>query len=420
MDPKQYVQLAKEIRKECDKLSAWREKEHQKEIARIHAEYGKQLIQRNEVIIKLTQQKIDNGSSSHQTHESEKTEGKPRKLKYGQGSISKRNRKNKNGSTYNWYQIRWFDARGKLYTKTASSLEDANKTLARLKRDYQPNNLKTFGEHIHEWYDVYGRPNCGEKRNKSNTHQINCIPKKIMDKPLAQINAMEIQQYINTIKHPTPKVQTKQLIKATLVYAFNNALIKKNIGELLIANAPRAAEKQILPKELEKKFINLLPEKYRGYAIGLLYTGCRIGEFMRLNENWQTDIDYKNKKIKIRETKSLRQNDIRCGTTHVFREMPLLDPVAALKLPLPKIKQKTINPIFNIASKKLGISITPHCLRHTFISLCNELEINRLVIQEWVGHKTERMTMHYTHNTKELMEREFEKIRNGFVRPQAN
>lgn len=167
MDSRQYVQLAKEITKEYDKLSAWREKEHRKEIARIHAEYGKQLIQRNEVIIKLTQ-KIDNGSSSHQTHKSEKTEGKPRKHKYGQGSISKRERKNKKGTTYVWYQIRWFDARGKLYTKTANTLEDANKALARLKRDYQLNNLKTFGEHIYEWYDTFVKRDCGEKRNKSN------------------------------------------------------------------------------------------------------------------------------------------------------------------------------------------------------------------------------------------------------------
>lgn len=232
-----------------------------------------------------------------------------------------------------------------------------------------------------------------------------------MNKPLTQVNAMELQQHLNTIRHPSPKVQTKQLMRATLIYAFNNGSIKKNIGELLVAEAPRAAEKQILPKDLQDKFINLLPKRYQGYAIGMLYTGCRIGEFMRLNENWQTDIDYKNKTIKIRETKSLRQKHIRRGTTFTFREMPLHPKVAELKFPLPKAKQKTINPNFNMASKQLGIKITPHCLRHTFISMCNELGIAQSIIQEWVGHKSERMTQHYTHNTKELIEREFEKLR---------
>lgn len=386
-----------------------------------HENVMKIIAQKNEMILQLTEQlKLQRATSQSGflTHEKGETEEMPRKFKYGQGDIKKRVRNNKKGGTYEWYQIRWLDEFGKRRTTTTRTLDEAYNVLKVNNRRTMKNKLTppiTFGQHINEWYDTFRRRDCCENRNKSNLFQISRIPKSIMDKQLTKVSALEIQQFLNTIPDSSPRVQTKQLIKAALVHAFNNASIKHNIGELLKAELVSPQERQILSRDMEEKFINLLPERYRGYAIGLIYTGCRIGEFMRLNENWQTDIDYTKKKIKIRETKSLRQRDIRRGKTFKYREMPLLPQVAALKFPLPKTKQKTINPNFNKVSKQLGINITPHCLRHTFVSRCNEYGINTSVTQEWVGHVTERMTQHYTHNTKELLEREFEKVRKGLT-----
>ena len=50
-------------------------------------------------------------------------------------------------------------------------------------------------------------------------------------------------------------------------------------------------------------------------------------------------------------------------------------------------------------------------MRHTFISRCNDMGINKSVIKSMVGHKTDKMMNHYTHNTTELLDREFEKLR---------
>ena len=181
----------------------------------------------------------------------------------------------------------------------------------------------------------------------------------------------------------------------------------------------KVAKKQILTRDMEKAFIDALPHDYRGYAIGLMYTGCRISEFISLNQNWETDIDYKNEVIKIRETKSLWQKDLRNGLTYVVREIPLLPEVASIKFPLKQVHKQSVNKAFNKANKKLGLHITPHCMRHTFISRCNELGITQSVIRDMVGHKTERMTMHYTHNTTELTDREFNKLKKSTpIRPQ--
>jgi integrase len=338
----------------------------------------------------------------------------PRPLRYGQGSIKERKRINKKGSVYKWYEVRWYDEYGNRHTKTGATKEDARRELLQFNKRSMKNtkkNVKTFGEYMFEWYDTFGKAECGEVRNKLNLTQINRIPKEIMDKSIGCITASELQQYLNTIQQPHPKLQTKQLLTACIRYAFNSGHIKSNIGMLLKADIPKAPEKQILPREREKEFIESLPKQYCGYAIGLVYTGCRIGEFMRLNENWQTDIDYKNEIIKIRETKSLRQKDIRAGITYTIREIPLLPEVAKIEFPLPVVKKQTINKNFNKVNAKLCLEITPHCMRHTFISRCNELGITPSIIRNMVGHKTERMTMHYTHNTTDLVEREYRKLK---------
>jgi integrase len=268
-----------------------------------------------------------------------------------------------------------------------------------------------------EWYSTYRANECGVARNNTCLLQISRIPKEIMNKPLPAVTAIELQQYINSMEHANPRADTQQLLTACLKYAFNSGHIKANIGMLLKVELPENKPKQILPRNLEEKFVNSFPEEYQGYVIGLIYTGARLGEFMSLNENWQTDIDYVNKKVKIRETKSLRQKDIRAGRTFMFREIPLLPEVAKINFPLKTIKQKTLNKNFNKVLTKLNeedkdlkLKVTPHCMRHTFVSRCNEIGITKSVIKEIVGHKTDKMNAHYTHNTSELLDKEFAKL----------
>jgi len=340
----------------------------------------------------------------------------PRPLKYGQGCITERQRKNKTGSIYKWYEVRWYDEYGKQKVKTAPTKTEAYDILSRHnKRSVRrPGKiLKTFGEYMREWYEIFRVGECGEARNQLNLTQINRIPKAIMEKPLVAVTANELQQYLNSISEPHPRVQTKQLLTACIRYAFNAGQIKSNIGMLLKAEIPKASEKAILPRELEQEFIAAFPEKYRGYVIGLIYTGVRLGEFMRLNENWETDIDYEKQIVKIRETKSLRQKDLKAGIEYVFREVPRLPEFAKIKFPLPKVMQKTVNRNFEKVVQKFGIHLTPHSMRHTFISRCNELGLTASVIREMVGHRTERMTIHYTHNTAELVDREYQKLKDS-------
>ena len=349
---------------------------------------------------------ITNANTTFLNTELKGEEEMPRPLKYGQGSIKRRKEKRKDGSFRSWYQIRWRDETGRQITRTAKTYDEARAILSEnYKRNEKQTRVyhKTFGEYMLEWYDTFRSAECCKQRNDSNLLQINRIPRNIMGSPLSKINANDMQAYLNTIEKPNPKMQTKELLSACIKHAFNSGQIKSNFGVLLKAEKPKAAEKPILPREREQEFLDLLPFEYRGYALGLTYTGARLGEFMSLNENWQTDIDYERKIIRIRETKSLRQEDIKAGTTYFIREVPLFPQFEQIQFPLKEVKQKTVNKNFAKAAKKFGINLTPHCMRHTFITRCEEFGISETASMSWSGHKNKKIHKGYKHKTQQIM-----------------
>jgi integrase/recombinase XerD len=362
----------------------------------------------------------------------------PRKLKYGKGCITKRLRityfdennvrkivttsnenkakilesKYKKCNIYEWYQVEWFDEYGKRHSETAKTqtvalaiLDENNKRSMRNSRQH----LKTFGEAMHEWYKEFRQENACAERNETNIREINRLPKNIANKPIQTVTAQELQKHLNDIKCDNPRITAKTLLTSFLHFLFLQGTIKKDISQLLKAPLPRRAEKQVLTATMEPKFLSLLPEKFRDYAIGLIYTGCRYSEFISIQAE---DVDRVNKTITIRETKSIRANDRRQGRMHNTRVIPLLPIIEDLSFPLPYISQAYFQRAFKKASREMGIKVSPHDMRHTFATRCDDCGIKEKVIQSILGHKTERMTRHYkNHKTAELLENEFAKIR---------
>lgn len=342
----------------------------------------------------------------------------PRPLKYGQGSITERHRQNKNGSVYKWYEARWLDEFGRRQVHTCKTKEEARGILAkynkRSMRNCNRKQIKLFGTSFKEWYETFGSKNTCEKRKESDRLQISRIPKNIMSKPLKMVTAQELQTYIDSVdkKHGEhPRWWIYNLLKAFLKFAFNAGYIKSNYGALLQSDRPLPQRKKnILPRELEDKFLSLIPEKYRKYAIGLIYTGCRISEFMDIQKE---DVDKEKGIIRIRETKSVREKERKHGITYHVREIPILPQIENFTFPMKKLIPGHLQRIFKKASAELGLKLTPHDMRHTYKSRCNELGIAESVSMAILGHKTISMAQHYTHNTTELLNREYEKIRKG-------
>jgi uncharacterized protein YodC (DUF2158 family) len=271
----------------------------------------------------------------------------PRKLKYGQGCITKRKRINKKGSIYEWYEVKWVDEYGKRQSQTAKTQEQAHHILLKFNthriKNTNKKQIKVFGTYLMEWYETFGNRKSGVKRDKLYRVQIARIPQDIMNKPIGQVTAQELQGHLDNIeiKHGgNNKLWAALLLKAFLKHAFNDGQIKSNIGALLIADKPPVLRnKNILPQDREGEFLSLFPSKYRPYVVGFIYTGCRISEFMTIGRFEDTCVDKGKGILKCRETKSIYAKDRRAGINYRIREIPILPPLQNFVFPLPEISK---------------------------------------------------------------------------------
>ncbi len=332
----------------------------------------------------------------------------PRPLRYGQGNISLRTRQNKNGSTYKYYQVRYYDDYGIRHTLTAKTQVEALQILNtennRNLRNKKRKQAVTFGVGLQDWFDTFKKPRLQKGSVYSYQKLIDSIPTAIKKKLLHQVNEIELQNFLNNTVSEKNRYWAKMLLQNYFEVAFDKGIIKANIGKLLYADQPIAAERQTLPREKEQEFINALPEVYRTYAIAVLYTGCRINELFRIEP---TDIDHERNIIWIKETKTLKRGE-RKTTPYKLRPAYLFPELKSIKFPLPSICLSWLRKAFKRASEKIGITITPHDLRHTYATRLDEMGINREVI---LFHGNVKMTKHYIHEDKaKKLIKEFEKF----------
>jgi len=350
----------------------------------------------------------------------------PRKLTYGQGSITKRIRLTYNDESgirkvtttndenqaklissryncaiYKWYEIQWLDEQGIKHTKTAQTQELARSILEQVNpQKFKKNTSKTkrhikrFGQSLQEWYNIFRKPEVSKGQDYNYQRCINLIPKDITNKPISQLTAHELQLHLSSMKSDKYRYWTKILLVAFLEIEFAQGRIKNNFGLLLKAEQAIAAERQILSKEFEYDFINLLPDDCKTHTLVYLYTGCRLEEAHRIDES---DKDTVNKIIWIKETKTLTKTDKKRNIQYKLRPAYLYPVVENIAFPLPRINASKIQKAFVKASEKLDIKITPHDLRHTYATRCDELGINTETI---LFHTNKKMTKHYIHENK--------------------
>lgn len=352
------------------------------------------------------QANIDNSILPNQKQK--ENEDMPKPLKYGQGDITLRIRKNKNGSEYKYYQARYYDNYGIRHTTTAKTQAEALKILTennnRTLRNKKRKQPVTFGVDLQNWFNTFKKPRIQKGSIYSYQKLIDSIPNSIKKKLLHQVNEIELQNFLNNTVSEKNRYWAKMLLQNYFEVAFDKGIIKSNLGKLLYADQPIAAERNTLPREKEQEFINALPEVYRVYAIAVLYSGCRINELFRIEAG---DLDYEKNIIWIKETKTLKRGE-RKTTPYKLRPAYLFPELKKIQFPLPSICLSWLRKAFKRASEKIGITITPHDLRHTYATRLDEMGINREVI---LFHGNVKMTKHYIHEdkAKKLM-KEFEKF----------
>lgn len=133
-------------------------------------------------------------------------------------------------------------------------------------------------------------------------------------------------------------------------------------------------------------------ERYRNFFYFCCCTGVRVCEALSIKVK---DIDKKNTLIKIKmcDSKTKKHKRSIPYLPELFENMPLKG-----EFLFNDITDEGSKQYFYKLYKKLGLELTRHSTRHTFVSICSHIGINPACIQQWAGHTDLKMTTNtYTH-----------------------
>ena len=330
-----------------------------------------------------------------------KAEGVDLKLKYGQGSITKRTRQRKDGSTYFYYQGKFYDNNDVIYV-TAKTKEDCYKKLKQLKKtDCSITTGKfTLAQWVEEFFAVYKQNELAATTLKNYKAIIkNHVPELLLNRKLKDVKAVELQQVINSVaeKFPRQARTVCDIFCMALREAWNNDYIKKDIAKVLKRPTVISQEETPLTAEQQQAIYSLPDKTIRNVLIAYIWSGCRRNELLDLKPKFW---DKEKETLFIAGTKTATSK----------RTIPVLPPLKEILLQLPMdgetifgISQKTLQRKKIVAEQQLGFKFTIKALRHTFNQNLTEMGVPDIVRAAWMGHSKPTTTKKtYTHLTENL------------------
>lgn len=255
--------------------------------------------------------------------------------------------------------------------------------------------------------------------SKSNVHGYTASYKVcvvLYDRIFKEIKLTELQHVVDTCEknYPTLK-KLKILFNQLYSFALKNEICNKDISEFVdIAkykerNPNKLDRKKFDADEIEKLW-TMQEDAYYQIVLMLIYNGVRISEFLDLKKE---DVHLDEQYFNVRESK----------TENGIRKVPIADKVLSFYKTWfdscpecgyllhtedgkPFKYRNYYDSYFMPLMENLGMSHTPHCCRHTCVSLLVTAGVDQTYIKMIIGHSgamslTEKV---YTHiDVKELV-----------------
>lgn len=308
-----------------------------------------------------------------------------------------------------------------------------------------------FGEFAIMWYEACKKPHIQQAtreyyKNVLNNH----ILPYIGNLPIRNITAMHIVAVMNALEGKSKELNRKTL--QTLRNIFDSAvdnglLIKSPVPITMKAGGTAGEKKESLTREHEAALLGAL-RGTRAYPFVFiaLNTGMRRGEICGLKwdcVDLEKGIIYVRRNLVFNNTSSQLNDYLKTDCS--IRDLPI---TPALEAELRRLKEET-NSMFVISgadgqamtrssfrsmwecvnrrktdpTKKarygsvercIDFDVTPHLLRHTFLTRCFENGLDLKEVQYLAGHKTPELTMRiYLHyQAEERKKSTFNKVKN--------
>lgn len=311
---------------------------------------------------------------------------------------------------------------------------------------------RLFGDYASEWFRVRKEPFITASTRESYRTALNKDLFPVLgDRKLRAISPMDLQDLVNRYAGKSKSKITD--ILATLRGVFRSALADRLIdtdptASLVRPRPKAAAEKQPLTPDQRAALEDTCRTHPDGHYLALLYyLGCRPGEARGLR--W-SDVDWEHRRVRIE-----RDIDYKAGgipgalkNTASYRSVPMPQPLLSILRPLRGLPDTYIahgardvdRPMSKSTADRTWVRlmvaaglavpapdpnrfdpsdprsdhrplITPHALRHNYITMCWEHGLDAYETMKLVGHASIKTTMDiYTHLSDAQLAKTAEKL----------
>ena len=336
----------------------------------------------------------------------------PKKLKYGEGTICRRQRTTKKGIRRYWQGRIYHDGRQiAVYANTQveclrkmgelrNALSVSKQTHPKATPIYSSEELSnvkplTLGKWLDEWLQEFKADKTRRRYYNDLCRYSEKLKTALGDLKLKKLEPMTLQKYFNSLPRTNATAKLYGVLKDCLQRAEDFGIIKKN--PLKVISKPKYRKQERRPFELKEQtaILNALPDRYKAVFFFLCSTGLRIGEFLALTPQ---SVDFNRKYIKVDESQDIETHEngdtkTAAGVRKVYFADELFE-----KLDVHTLGTYTYNAIKKAFTKVYnalnidGISATHSC-RHTYASMLYAVGVSDKVIQKQCGHADLSTTM---------------------------
>lgn len=314
---------------------------------------------------------------------------------------------------------------------------------------------RLFGDYASEWYRIRKEPFTSPSSRQSYRTALNKDLFPVLgDRMLRAITALELQEIVNGYegKSGTKITVIMATLRGVFASALSDRLIPVNPAEHLIRPQTSAAKvKEALAPGQRDALVRVCREHPDGHYLALMYyLGCRPGEARGLM--WG-DIDWQAGRVRIQRDIDYKDGGRAGGlkTEASARTVPLPAPLRAILAPLRGLPDTYIAhgrraelPLAKTSGERLWVelmkaaglvtpaeknkyrpgdirhdwraTITPHALRHNYITMCWEAGFDPYETMKLVGHTSITTTMNiYTHLSEAQLQKTASKLEDMFA-----